>query len=206
MLKTEAEAKQYVAERCDAKGLQKLERFVALLKDENDRQNLVAKATLDQVWQRHVADSVQLLGFVPRETSRVFDLGSGAGLPGLVWAIVRPSDTLMLVESRRKRIEWLERAAHALDLTNCHVLGSRLEAVESFPADVITARAFAPLPQLIALAERFSTKGTTWVLPKGRSAAQECGKLPKHWQVMFHVEQSLTDEDAGILVGSMPSE
>ena len=205
MINSEADARKYVADLCDADAFEKLERFVALLTEENNRQNLVAKPTLESIWQRHIADSAQLVQFVPRETHTVLDLGSGAGLPGLVWAIVRPSDMLKLVESRRKRIGWLERVSDALELGNCEIIGARLEVVESFPADVITARAFAPLPQLIALAERFSTKGTTWVLPKGRSAAQECENLPKHLKSMFHVEQSLTDDDAGILVGSMPS-
>ena len=206
MINSEADARKYVAGLCDAKAFEKLERFVALLTEENKRQNLVAKPTLESIWQRHIADSAQLVQFVPRETQSVLDLGSGAGLPGLVWAIIRPFDTLKLVESRRKRIDWLKRASSVLELNNCEIIGARLESVESFQADVITARAFAPLLQLIALAERFSTKGTTWVLPKGRSAAQEWEKLPTRLKSMFHVEQSLTDDDAAILVGSTPSE
>ena len=88
-----------------------------------------------------------------------------------------------------------------LDLQDCRVEGARLESVEAFPAGTISARAFAPLDRLLALSARFSTKDTFWVLPKGRSASQEVKDLPKNHGKMFHVEQSLTDQDAGIVVG-----
>jgi 16S rRNA (guanine527-N7)-methyltransferase len=81
------------------------------------------------------------------------------------------------------------------------VVGSRLENVETFPAGVITARAFAPLGSLLGLSARFSTQDTTWLLPKGRSAAQELSTQPPGVQAMFHVEQSRTDPAGGILLG-----
>src|SRR5690606_40167432 len=98
-----------------------------------------------------------------------------------------------MVESRRKRVDWLERARLEMGLRQCQVVGSRLELVESFPAGVISARAFAPLPKLFDLSARFSTPATFWLLPKGRSAAQELDNLPRERQRMFHVEQSRTD-------------
>jgi 16S rRNA (guanine527-N7)-methyltransferase len=90
----------------------------------------------------------------------------------------------------------------AFDLKRCVVHGARLEQVDSFPADCITARAFAPLPKLLDLSARFSTKDTRWILPKGRSAEQEVQTLPDKRQALFHVEHSQTDGDAGIIVGS----
>jgi 16S rRNA (guanine527-N7)-methyltransferase len=107
-----------------------------------------------------------------------------------------------MVESRTRRIEWLERARVALGLDQARVVGSRLELVDSFPACVISARAFAGLAPLLALSARFSTKDTLWLLPKGRSAAQELAEL-SGWSHMFHVEQSLTDAEAGIIVGTL---
>ena len=83
----------------------------------------------------------------------------------------------------------------------CRVVGARLESVDSFPAAVITARAFAPLGKLLNLSARFSTQATVWLLPKGRSAAQELAEQPRSIQHMFHVEQSQTDPGGGILVG-----
>ncbi|MXO91410.1 16S rRNA (guanine(527)-N(7))-methyltransferase RsmG [Pontixanthobacter aquaemixtae] len=203
MIGDEAGARSYVSTLCDAEAIEKLDRFVAALREENTRQNLVAKPTLDIAWQRHIADSAQLLEHVPRETGLWLDLGSGAGLPGLVIAIMRPQRPVMLVESRRKRIDWLLRMCAELALPKCEVAGSRLELVETVPASVISARAFAPLPSIIDLSARFSTGQTTFVLPKGRSAAQELAEMPRKVRKMFHVEQSLTDDDAGILVGKL---
>jgi 16S rRNA (guanine527-N7)-methyltransferase len=202
MISDEAAARQFCAERTDDAGLARLERFAALLAEENRRQNLVSSASLNSVWQRHFADSLQLLDFVPRETAGPWlDLGSGAGLPGLVVAIARPSTPTVLVESRRRRIEWLEQARSEFGLENCRIIGARLESVESFPAAVITARAFAPLGKLLVLSARFSTQATAWLLPKGRSAAQELSEQPPAVRGMFHVEQSRTDPEGGILVG-----
>lgn len=202
MIADEAEARQYCAARTDSAGLARLERFATLLAAENQRQNLVSTASLGSVWQRHFADSLQLLDHVSRETPGPWlDLGSGAGFPGLALAIARPDSAMILVESRKRRVEWLTQAAAALGLTNCQIIGARLEAVETRPVSVITARAFAPLGKLLSLSARFSTRATVWLLPKGRSAAQELAEQPEAVQRMFHVEQSQTDPGGGILVG-----
>ena len=201
MIATEADARQFCAERTDRAGLDRLERFAALLRAENEKQNLVSAASLESVWQRHFADSLQLLDHVPRGTDPWLDLGTGAGFPGLALAIARPSTAITLVESRKRRVDWLQHVARELQLKNCEVRGARLESVESFPAGVITARAFAPLGKLLNLSARFSTQATVWLLPKGRSAAQELAEQPCAIQQLFHVEQSQTDPAGGILVG-----
>ena len=172
-----------------------------MLREENARQNLVSNNSLDDVWIRHLADSLQLLSHVPRETGTWLDLGSGAGMPGLVIALARPDLPMNLVESRKRRVAWLEAVTGQFGLSNCRIHGARLESVESFPAGVITARAFAPLGKLLALSARFSTRETVWLLPKGRSAAQELEGQPESVKAMFHVEQSLTDAAAGIVTG-----
>ncbi|MFV0644314.1 MAG: 16S rRNA (guanine(527)-N(7))-methyltransferase RsmG, partial [Sphingomonadaceae bacterium] len=152
----------------------------------------------------HIADSAQLIDFVdsfqPKQDIWL-DLGTGAGLPGLVIAIMRPDWKIALVESRRRRVEWLSEIRNQLKLANCRIIGSRLELVDSFSASVISARAFAPMPRLLDLAKRFSTDETLWLLPKGRSAAQDLSGLSNRMRRMFHVEQSCTDPDAGIIVG-----
>lgn len=203
MIDSEASARDYVAKWAGPEALDRVERLMAALREENARQNLVAKPTLDIAWQRHVADSAQMLEHVPRGTSRWLDLGSGAGFPGLVIAALRPEDEVILVESRRKRIDWLERMVSEMGLNNCRVEGKRLEAVETVPAGIITARAFASLKDILGLSARFSTEHTRYVLPKGRSAAQELQDMPKWIRKTFHVEQSLTDPDAGIIVGRL---
>ena len=136
MIASEAQALRFCAERTDARGMERLERFAALLTLENQRQNLVSVASLGAVWQRHFADSLQLLDHVPRGTGPWLDLGSGAGFPGLALAIAQPGVETVLVESRKRRVEWLEHVAAELGLPNCRVVGTRLESVETFSAGV----------------------------------------------------------------------
>lgn len=203
----EHSARRFVASLGDDAALARLDRLAIMLKEENARQNLIAAATLPFLWQRHFADSAQLLRFLDSEPSGPWlDLGSGAGFPGLVIACLRPQWPVRLVESRRRRIEWLEHCCNELALDQCEVLGARLERVESFSAGVISARAFAPLDSLLDLSARFSTSDTLWLLPKGRSAALELAALPKRRARLFHVEQSLTDAEAGIITGRLEQE
>lgn len=202
MIADEAAARRFVAERSEAAAIERLDRFDAALREENERQNLVSRGTLDALWQRHFADSAQLLDHAPGEIrGEWLDLGTGAGFPGLVVAAMRPELQVILIESRRKRIDWLERMRGELALPNCRVEGRRLERLETLPAQVISARAFAPLSKLLDLSARFSTNDTVWLLPKGRSAEQELAELPRSRRGMFHVEQSQTDPEAKILVG-----
>ena len=201
MITNEAEAKAYIAE-CFGEGVTKtFQKLEKLLIEENAKQNLVAGGSLPQFWQRHIVDSAQLLKHVSRETGVWLDMGSGAGFPGLVVAACRPRAMVQLVESRRLRIEWLNRMIDCLDLSNCTVQGSDLRAVPTFPVDVISARAFAPMSRLVSMAARFSTPDTKWVLPKGRKAAHDVEMLDPRLREMFHVKPSITDPDAGIVVG-----
>jgi 16S rRNA (guanine527-N7)-methyltransferase len=201
-LTDEADARAFCADLTDAAGMARLERLAAMIVAENALQNLIAKASESTIWQRHLADSAQLLTYVSREAAPWLDLGTGAGFPGLVVAAMRPDTEIVLVESRKKRSDWLIRAASDLGLPGCRVEGKKLEHVGSFTAGVISARAFAPLPRLLALSDRFSTQDTLWLLPKGRSAVQELANLPPRTARMFHVEHSVTDSEAGIVIGT----
>ena len=202
MILQEEDARALLSELGPAGVIEKLDGLASELSLESQKQNLVSRASLEDVWVRHFADSAQLLMHVPRETPGAwFDLGSGAGFPGLVLAILRPEEPMVLVESRRRRIEWLQAMKAKLALANCEIVGKRLEQVNSRKAAVISARAFAPLPKLLTLSARFSTESTYWVLPKGRSAAQEVSELRDELRKMFHVQQSITDHGAGIVIG-----
>ena len=202
IISEESSARGYISDLGGDVAVERLELLAERLREENVRQNLVAKGSLDDLWVRHFVDSAQLLKFVPRETKGAWlDLGSGAGFPGLVLAALRPQMPFVLIESRSLRVEWLKRMKAEMDLQNCSIEGSRLELVETIQAGVISARAFAPLDKLLRLSARFSTADTYWVLPKGRSAAQEVQDLPERESRMFHVEQSITSSEAGIIVG-----
>jgi 16S rRNA (guanine527-N7)-methyltransferase len=202
ILEDEDSGRAFCAGLTDEAGLARLDRLAAMVVEENARQNLMSKPSEGAIWLRHLADSAQLLAQVPRETLAPWlDLGTGAGFPGLVIAAMRPELEVVLVESRKKRVDWLTTAVAELSLVRCRVEGRRLEHVDSFEAAVISARAFAPLTRLLALSARFSTRDTLWLLPKGRSAVQEVATLPRDSAELFHVEQSVTDAEAGIVIG-----
>ena len=202
---TEDEAKLWLQEHhaVSRETEEKLEAFIAFLKREAASQNLISASTLDHIWDRHIVDSAQLLRFCPNAPQTWIDLGSGAGFPGIVVALLSDHQ-VTLVESRGRRIDYLQRAIALLDLeARVTVAGMPLERVETAPYSVISARAFAPLGRLFELAARFSTNKTLWLLPKGRNAAKEWDEVQSVWKGDLRIESSVTDAEAGILVGHL---
>lgn len=205
---TEDQAQEWLRGNFDVSNetWERLETFVDFLRREAASQNLIAASTLENIWSRHVVDSAQLLKLLPDELEKNaswIDLGSGAGFPGIVAAILSAYQ-VTLVESRNRRIDYLHRAICVLDMENSITLaGMPLERLETAPYSVISARAFAPLPRLFELAARFSTDKTNWLLPKGRNAVREWEEVQSGWDGTFRIEPSVTDADSGILVGRL---
>ena len=178
---------------------EKLEAYVELLREEARRQNLISASTLDQIWERHILDSAQLVRFEPHGGASWADVGSGAGLPGIVVACLVEGPA-MLIEPRRLRAEFLHKCCEALRI-NASVFAGKAERAEG-RFDVITARAVANLGDVLRISQHLSTIKTVWALPKGRSAADELVEAQRAWQGMFHVEQSVTDADSRIVVAT----
>ena len=199
----ETDARQWLIDHCDVsrETFGRLQDFVNLLSEENARQNLVSQATLEQVWTRHIVDSAQLFSLVaPSKGAPWLDLGTGAGFPGLIVAMLHCGKVTM-VEERKKRVDFLRRAAAVLGIEeSSEIIPLKVERMDARPFAVISARAFAPLDKLLALGERFATPGTRWVLPKGRNAQSELAAVESSWQGVFRIEPSITDAEAGIIV------
>jgi 16S rRNA (guanine527-N7)-methyltransferase len=176
-----------------------LERFVALIRSESQRQNLVSASSLAHLWDRHILDSAQLVRFEPAEGSAWLDIGSGAGFPGLVIAAL-VTGPVVLVEPRRLRAEFLARAITEL------CLGSRVSVAASTAEKltgrfaVITARAVAPLDRLLGISTHLSTRKSIWVLPKGQSAQSELVEARRNWHCEATTVPSLTDPASRILL------
>jgi 16S rRNA (guanine527-N7)-methyltransferase len=198
---TEDDAQGWLVERLNVSddAMEKLTAFRAMVVAENTSQNLVSAASIDHFWVRHIVDSAQLLCHA--DSGPWLDLGTGAGFPGMVIAILR-AFPVTFVESRRKRIDFLAAAATQLGLDHVTVEGARLDTVPTQPFRTISARAFAPLPKLLVGAHRFSNNETIWVLPKGRGVHEELESIKRSWQGVFHVKQSVTDPDAQMIVAS----
>jgi len=178
---------------------ERLDRYVDLLLDENRRQNLIARSTVDEVWQRHIVDSAQIVAFAPRPDSSWLDIGSGAGLPGLVIAILTEGP-VTLVEPRKLRADFLQRAAETLGLSKrVTVHAAKVERI-SGAFDVITARAVASFEALLRISRHLSTDKTRWLFPKGKSAQSELDEARRTWQGEYRLEPSRTDPDAAIII------
>lgn len=172
--------------------------YVDLLVAENEAQNLIAKASVADLWTRHIADSLQLIASASDAKSWL-DVGSGPGLPGLVIAIATGAPTL-LVEPRRLRTAFLDRVVTTLGLRDVRIETAMLASVSPQPFGAITARAVASLDKLLAMTRPFSHSGTILVLPKGKSAAEEVETARRTWQGRFEIVPSRTDASAGIVV------
>jgi len=179
--------------------LEKVEAYAAMLREENQRQNLVSGSTVDRLWDRHILDSAQLVRFEPHAGASWVDIGSGAGLPGIVLACL-VEGPVTLIEPRRLRAEFLHKVCESLGLKATVFLAKAEHAEGSY--DVITARAVANLPKLLKISHHLSTTNSRWVLPKGRSAERELAEARQAWQGAFHVEQSATDPESRIVIAT----
>ncbi len=199
---TEEEAREWLSSSLDVsrETWTKLERYVALLLEGMTKQNLISASTVPHIWARHIIDSAQLLRYARDADEGVWmDLGSGAGLPGVVIACLSDRPVLM-IETRRKRIDFLQYVIDEIGLAHATVLGGRVESASPGAAAVISARAYAPLAQLWASALHLSDAKTIWILPKGRNAQNELEAARPAWQGVFHVEPSITDRESAIIV------
>ena len=170
-----------------------LEQFRALLADWNEKMNLVGPATLDIFWNRHAWDSAQLLRLAP-EALVWADLGAGAGLPGLVLAILgkgRPGFHIHLVESMAKRCRFLSEVVAALDLP-ATVHNDRAENLQ-LAVDIVTARACAPLARLLGYAQPYLRSGALGLFLKGQDVAAELEEAAKSWEFEADTVPSLSD-------------
>ncbi|MEM8550889.1 MAG: 16S rRNA (guanine(527)-N(7))-methyltransferase RsmG [Pseudomonadota bacterium] len=193
----EAAARDSIRAMVNGDTFQSLETFVAALTTWGASLNLVSAADRGRVWSRHVADSLQLVALAEGAGPRWIDLGSGAGFPGLVVAMARPETVMTLVESNAKKAAFLIQAASASGV-RVKVEPRRAEAFADEPFDVVSARALAPLPKLLTLAERFFEAQTLGLFPKGQDVEGEIEAVTAHrFSCVRH--PSVTDAGGTIL-------
>lgn len=179
------------------------DRYVALLEKWQKIKNLVGPATLAEVWTRHIADSAQLDALAPKAETWV-DLGSGAGFPGLVIAIMRREDPdfhMELVESNGRKCAFLREVSREFGL-NVTVRDGRIEDVLAgwtAPVDVVSARALAPLSALLGLSSELLKTGAIGLFPKGQDVEHELTEASKYWRINALTVASKTDPKARIV-------
>jgi 16S rRNA (guanine(527)-N(7))-methyltransferase RsmG len=174
-----------------------LDAYAALLARWNERINLVSPRDLPRLWDRHIDDAAQLVPLIPPGTRRIADLGSGAGLPGLILALLSGVET-HLVERDQRKAAFLREAAR---ITGAPATVQAADAATLPPlaADLVTARALAPLPVLLPLAARHLAPGGACLFPKGASASAELTAAAEGWTMQVERFPSRTDPAATIL-------
>ncbi|MFC3057440.1 16S rRNA (guanine(527)-N(7))-methyltransferase RsmG [Paenirhodobacter populi] len=182
--------------------LERLEGFEQLLIKWNGAINLVSPHTIRQIWSRHFLDSAQIFDLSEGRSGLWMDIGSGGGFPGLIVAILaaekRPDLSVMLVESDRRKAAFLTTAAVKLGL-KVTVKADRIEALPPANCDILSARALAPLSDLLGYAARHLAKDGICLFPKGIRWRDELAEAAKNWSFSHEQFPSLTDKDAVIL-------
>ena len=175
----------------------RLEAYGALLEKWNRSINLVSRAGMADLWRRHMLDSAQILDLIPAGSKRLVDLGSGAGFPGLVLAILGV-EGVELIESDGRKCDFLAEAARLAGVSVI-IHNQRIEEMAPSPADVITARACASLEKLCHYAARFWAPHTCLIALKGAHIDEELTEATKCWSMQAERHPSLTDPKATVI-------
>ncbi len=196
---TEDDARAWAAQYYPA-ATDQLEQFATIVTRETERQNLISPSTIPLIWSRHIVDSAQLLAHAPANATTWLDIGTGAGFPGIVAAILFDGHVTM-VEPRAKRALFLREVVSTLGL-DASVIQSRVETAKVDGADIISARAVATVAALLTMTAHLRGALTTYLLPRGRTGEDEIAKARAGWHGTFHVEQSITDPTSTILIAT----
>jgi 16S rRNA (guanine527-N7)-methyltransferase len=184
---------------CDLSNVQikSLEDFVLLLLAENDNFNFIGKSTIENLWQRHILDSAQLLRFIPDKNIKFADLGSGAGFPGIVLSILGLRE-IHLIEKSFRKSEFLRRSK-LFSKNRVFVHQSKLEELSNLEFDCILSRALAPLDKLLSYSEKFLKKDGYCLFLKGKNLPQEIELAKKIFRFDYETHQSLTSDESNII-------
>lgn len=181
---------------------ERLDSYVALLAKWNPAINLIAKSTMPELWIRHILDSTQLLEVAPENARHWADLGSGGGFPGLVVAILasekRPELRVTLVESDLRKAAFLNTVVREAGLGTC-VCAERIESLPPLEADVLSARALAPLNKLLAYGARHLAEAGVAIFLKGAAHETEIAEALERWRFSVQKHPSRTDPEAVLL-------
>lgn len=181
----------------------KLKAYEKSLKEWQNKFNLVSNNSLNDAWNRHFLDSLQLMEYIPDDAKTLLDLGSGAGFPAMVIAIASaqrlPDLKVSLVESVKKKTLYLN-AVRDLCGVNVNIVNDRVENIGQQKVDVITSRAMCNLTDLLKYAYRFTTKKTTLIFPKGKSYQVELDNAKKYWHFDCKIKQNKICSEGVILL------
>lgn len=177
--------------------VEKIDFFVNSIIVYNNHTNLVGKSTIENAWNRHVLDCLQLTKHIKDKKSKILDMGTGAGLPGVLLSIAGYQNVLM-IDSVKKKTDFVKKIINELSLSST-ILNKRIEKVTKTQNDTIVSRALAPLLRLITYARMHSNKNTTLLFLKGRSVNSEIDKAMSKFSFDFKKIDSLSSEGGCVL-------
>lgn len=177
---------------------QVLRDYVALIEKWNAKINLIGKTTEAEIWERHIDDSLQLSSLIPSEAKTLCDMGSGAGLPGIILAIAHPQLHVTLAEHDDRKAAFLREAIRVCALANVEVYNGDVADLKK-PFDVVTARAFAPLVKMLSYTMHLIHNRSLCLFPKGESYAMELAEAKKQWVFHCQLHHSTTQEKSMIV-------
>ena len=182
-----------------AESTRKLDTYEKLLLDYNERYNLIAKSTETNLWERHILDSAQIVHYLPSNTKEISDLGSGAGLPGVILSIYDLNNTfhVKLYEKSSVKRQFLKKVQKHLDL-NFEIKKNIYE--DEVGSDVIVARAFKKLPEIMRISREIIKKPHKMIILKGKDAQSAINKVSMTQNYSYKVHKSVTDIDSKILI------
>ena len=175
-----------------------LQKYLDKLQNYNSHTNIVGKSTLLKPWISHILDSLQILPFIQNKKFSILDMGTGAGLPGIVLNVLGCSN-VTLVDSNQKKINFLKSIKKELNLKINLILG-RLENIKNSKFDVITSRALANLEKLLSYSQKFMKKNTVLIFLKGKTVNEELKEAQKKWIFQFQKFKSISDSRGSILI------
>lgn len=181
--------------------IDRLKHYHHLLETWQKKLNLVSSSTLNNAWERHFLDSLQLLPYLPNDAKTLIDLGSGAGFPGLVLAISRPETlSVTLIESDFKKCVFLENVSRET-FSPVKILCQRIESLtDPIKADIITARGLTSLKQLFEYSFPLMTETSLCLFLKGKDFEREIAEAERNWNFDLEIFPSLTDSEARIVM------
>jgi 16S rRNA (guanine527-N7)-methyltransferase len=177
--------------------IEKLQKYVSLILQENNNYNLIGRSTIDDIWDRHIVDSAQILQFIDDKSKKIADFGSGAGFPGIVLSILG-AENMNLVEKSFRKSEFLHQAKIISD-NKIYIHNSKLEEMINVKFNCIVSRALAPLDRLLNYALNFLEKDGYCVFLKGRKLSEELEEARKKYNFEFELFNSLTSRDSNIV-------
>ena len=175
-----------------------IEKYLEFLADYNTHTNLVGKSTLFEPWNSHILDSLQILPFIKNKNNSILDMGTGAGLPGIILCIVG-CKKVTLVDSNRKKIKFLKHVNTEMSLDTTP-LWIRLEKIKNLKFDILTSRALANLDRLFTYSQKFLKKNTVLIFLKGKNVNEEINFARKGWLFNIEQHQSLSDQRGSLII------